>query len=116
LLKTILKKYAMELSKIAEHPEIRAVHLRNEHERQVFTAASLDLPGTENASAVGIDQDRNNQPGVISVLAFNLIAVFNGRGVKLLKKLCIEIAFMIFRKQIENITGKQEVLIKFNWA
>jgi len=44
LLKTILKKYAMELSKIAEHPEIRAVHLRNEHERQVFTAASLDLP------------------------------------------------------------------------
>ena len=76
----------MELSKIAEHPEIRAVHLRNEHERQVFTAASLDLPGTESASAVSMDQDRNNQPGVISVLAFNLIAVFNGRGVKLLKK------------------------------
>jgi hypothetical protein len=97
----------MAVSKITEHPEIRAVHWRNEHERQVFTAASFDLPERENASAPGIDQDRNNQPGVISVLALNLIAVFNGRGVKLLKKLCIEIAFSFFRKQIENITGKR---------
>jgi hypothetical protein len=53
---------------------------------------------------------------VISVLAFNLIAAFNGRGVKLLKKLGIEIAFMIFRKQIENMTGKQYELINFSWA
>jgi hypothetical protein len=37
------------------------------------------LPGTENASALGINQHRNNQPGVISVLAFNLIAIFNER-------------------------------------
>jgi hypothetical protein len=44
---------------------------------------------------------------VISVLAFNLIAVFNGRGVKLLKKLHLDIAFFIFNKQIEIITWKQ---------
>jgi hypothetical protein len=42
---------------------------------------------------------------MISVLAFKLIAAFNGRGVKLLKKICIEIAFVIFREQIKNITG-----------
>ena len=95
----------MELSKIAEHPEIRAVHLRNEHERQVFTAASFDLPGTENDSALGINQHRNNQPGVISVLAFNLIAVFNGRGVKLLKK-------ALYRDSIHDLPQANR---KYNW-
>jgi hypothetical protein len=45
----------MDLSKIAEYPKIRAVHLRNKHERQIFTVASFDLPGTENAAAVGVD-------------------------------------------------------------
>jgi hypothetical protein len=44
---------------------------------------------------------------MVSVLAFDLIEVFNSRGIKLLKKIRIEIAFMTFREQIKNITGEQ---------
>jgi len=78
LLETILKKSTMELSEIAEHPKIRTVHLRNEHEGQIFTTAPFDLPGTENTPAVSIDQDRNDKLGVIGMLTFNTIATFNG--------------------------------------
>jgi hypothetical protein len=96
LLKTILKKYAMGLSKIAKHPKIRAVHLRNEHERQIFTAAPFDLPGTENTPAVSIDQDRSDEPGVIGMLTFYAVSVFNGGRIKLLEQLGKKIAIIAF--------------------
>ena len=89
----------MVLSKIAEYPIVGQFicAIAISHERQIFTAASFDLPGTENAPAVRVEQDRNNQSGMISILAFKLIAAFNYRGIKLLKKIRIEIAFVIFR-------------------
>jgi len=50
---------------------------------------------------------------VVGILAFKLIGAFNNRGVKLLKKIRKEIAFVIFREQIENITGKQQSHLQY---
>ena len=46
-------------------------------------AAFFDFPGTENTLAVGIDQDCNDELGMIGVLAFNAIKTF-----KLLVSIC----------------------------
>ena len=40
----------------------------------------------------------------------------NVPSINLLKKIAIKVAFVVFRQQIENITGKQQVLIKFDRA
>ena len=79
-------------------------------------AAFFDFPGAENTLAVGKDQDGNDEFGMISVLAFNAIKAFKTARVNLLKQVGIEKAFMIFWEEIKNISGKQQVLIKFNRA
>ena len=48
------------LPEIAQHPEVRAVPPGDEHEAEIFPAALLDLPGTEHAVTVGVDQDRDD--------------------------------------------------------
>jgi hypothetical protein len=114
LLEAILKKRAVIFAKIAQHPKIGAVHLRDEHEGQVFAAAALDLPGAENAPAVGVDQNGDDLPGMIRMLAFDAIEAFNAGGIQLLEKFGVEVAFMILRQKIEDIAGKKLVLMKLN--
>ncbi len=79
-------------------------------------AAFFDFPGAKHALAVGKYQNRNDELGMIGILAFNAIKTFKTARIKLLKQLCIEKTFMIFWEQIKNISGKQQVLIEFNWA
>ena len=44
LLEATLKKRAVFFAKIAQHAKIGTVHLRDEHEGQIFAAAAFDLP------------------------------------------------------------------------
>ena len=79
-------------------------------------AAFFDFPGAENTLAVSIDQDCNDELGMIGVPAFNAIKTFKAARINLLNQVGIEKAFMIFWEEIKNIGGKQQVLIKFNRA
>jgi hypothetical protein len=88
--------------------------LRDEHEGQVFSAAAFDLSGAEDAPAVSVDQDGNDLPGMKDMLALDAIEVFYTGGFELLKEFGVEVAFMILRQKIEDITGKQLVLMKLN--
>jgi len=63
-----------------------------------------------------MENKQNDWPGVIGVLAFNLILAFNDSGIKLVKQLRIKVAFMVLRQQIKNVAGKQQVLVKFYWT
>jgi len=53
---------------------------------------------------------------MIGVLTFSAIKAFKTTRVNLLKQVGIEKAFMTFWEEIKNISGKQQVLIKFNQA
>ncbi len=77
-------------------------------------AAFFDFPGAKNTLAVGKYKYRNDELGMIGVLAFNAIKTFKAARIKLLKQVGVEKTFVIFWKQIKNISGKQQVLIKFN--
>jgi len=77
-------------------------------------AAFFYFPGTENTLAIGKYKDRNDELGMIGILAFNAIKTFKAARIKLLKQVGVEKTFVIFWKQIKNISGKQQVLIKFN--
>ena len=48
-------------------------------------AAFFDFPGAEHALAVGKYQNRNDELGMIGVLAFNAIKTFKAARIKLLK-------------------------------
>jgi len=98
LFEAVLEKRTVVFSKIAQHAEIGAVHLRDEHKGQIFAATALDLPGAEDASAVGVDQDGDDLFGMIRMLALNAIEAFNATRIQLRKEFCIEIAFMILRQ------------------
>lgn len=87
----------MIFSKIAENAKIRTAHLCDEHERQILMTAFFDLPGTVNTTAISINQNRYNPFGVIRMLTFGTVVAFYGMGIELLKKIGIEITFMIFR-------------------
>ena len=79
-------------------------------------AALFDFPGAENTLAVGKYQNRNDELGMIGVLAFNAIKTLKAARINLLKQVGIEKAFMTWWEEIKNIGGKQQVLIKFNRA
>ena len=79
-------------------------------------AEFFDFPGAENTLAVGKYQNRNDELGMIGVLAFNAIKTLKAARIKLLKQVGIEKAFMTLWEEIKNIGGKQQVLIKFNRA
>ena len=51
---------------------------------------------------------------MIGMLALDAIEVFNAGGFELLKEFSVEVAFMILRQKIKDITGKQLVLKKLN--
>ncbi len=68
----------MIFSKIAEHSKIRTVHL------------------AEHALTVAKYQNRNDELGIIGILAFNAIKTFKAARIKLLKKVGIKKTFMIF--------------------
>jgi hypothetical protein len=46
--------------------------------------------------AININQNRYNPFGVIHMLTFDTVVAFNAMGIELLKKIGIEITFMIF--------------------
>ena len=50
------------------------------------------------------------------MLTFATILAFYAMGIELLKKIVIEITFMIFGQQIKNMRWKKLVLMKFYWA
>ena len=79
-------------------------------------AAFFDFPGAENPLAVGKYQNRNDELGMIGVLAFNAIKTLKAARINLLKHVGIEKAFMTLWEEIKNISRKQQVLIKFNRA
>lgn len=106
----------MVFAEIAQHAKIRAVHWGDEHEGQVFAATPLDLPGAEDAPAVGIDQDGDDLFGVIGMLAFDAIKGFNTGGIQLREQFGVEVAFMLLRQKIKDIAGKQLMLMEFNRA
>lgn len=54
--------------------------------------------------------------GGVGMLASKTIEAFHAMRIGLLKKIGIEITFMIFGEEIENVTRKQRVLMKFNRA
>jgi hypothetical protein len=106
LLEAILEQPAVDFAEIAQHAEIRAVHVGDEPEGQVFTATALDLPGAEDTPTVGVDQDGNDLFGMIGVLALGALQVFNASGIQLREECGVQIAFMILRQQSEDIAGK----------
>ena len=61
-------------------------------------AAFFDFTGAENPLAVGKDQNRNDELGMIGVLAFNAIKTFKTTRINLLKQVGIEKTFMTFWK------------------
>ena len=61
-------------------------------------AAFFDFPGAENSLAVGKYQNRNDELGMIGVLAFNAIKTFKAARINLLKQVGIEKTFMTFWK------------------
>ena len=79
-------------------------------------AALFDFPGAENTLAVGKYQNRNDELGMIGVLAFNAIKTLKAARINLLKQVGIEKTFMTFWEEVKNISWKQQVLIKFNRA
>lgn len=106
LLEASLKKFSMVFTKVTQHPKVRAVALRDEHKRQILAATPLDLTGTEHASTIGVDQNRHDQLRVIGVLAFATVGLLDARGIQLFKQFAVEKAFMLFRKQIEDVARK----------
>jgi hypothetical protein len=69
-------------------------------------AALFDFPGAEHALAVGKYQNRNDELGMIGVLAFNAIKTLKAARINLLKQVGIGKAFMSLWEEIKNIGGK----------
>ena len=69
-------------------------------------AAFFDFTGAENTLAVGKYQNRNDELGMIGVLAFNAIKTLKAARINLLKQVGIEKAFMTLWEEIKNIGGK----------
>jgi hypothetical protein len=113
LFEAIMEKFGVIFAKIAQHPKVGAIHLGDVHKGEVFIAALFYFPGTEHAATVGIDQYGYYELRGVGMLTYGAIAAFDGRCIKLLEQVAVEITFMLFREQIENITGKQKVLVKF---
>lgn len=57
LFKASMEKFSVAFAKIAEHPKVRAAHLGDVHEGDVFMAAPLYFAGAEYTTAVGIDKN-----------------------------------------------------------
>ena len=106
----------MVFAKIAQHPKVGAVHLRDVHESQVCLAPPFYLSGTEHPVTVGIDEYRNNELRVIGMLASVTVSAFQRRGVQLLKQIAIEMAFVIGREQVKNIAREEQALVEFHRA
>ena len=102
-----MEKFSVVFAKVAEYPKVRAAHLGDVHEGDVFMAAPFYLAGTEYTTAVGIDKNRDNQLGMVGVLAFVAVKALDAGGVKLVKKVTVYIALVAFWKQVKNITGRQ---------
>jgi hypothetical protein len=78
--------------------------------------ASFDFPGTEDPTAVGINEDGDDQFWVVGVLAqFTVVALQFG-CVKLLENILVQITLMILAEQVKNIGWKQKSLVEFNGA
>ena len=81
---------------IAQNPEVGTLSMRYVHKTQIFFAPLLDLPRTENALAVGIDQYRGYQPGIKGMLPFAAVVFHQRRGIYLLKDILVNKTAMIF--------------------
>ncbi len=77
----------MIFSKIAEHSKIRTVHL------------------AEHALIVSKYQNRNDELGMIGILAFNAIKTFKAARIKLLKKVGIKKHSSFFRSRSKILVG-----------
>ncbi|RCV93573.1 hypothetical protein, partial [Vreelandella rituensis] len=79
-------------------------------------AAPLNVTGTEHAMAIRINEQRDDQAGVIGPLAKMAVLLLDRGGVDLLEEFFIKKAVMVVGQQIKEIAGKQEVLVRFDRA
>ena len=98
------------LAKIAQYPEVRAPLARDVHEPQVLVATLLDLPRTDYAVTVGINQNRDDLPRRIGMLTPAAVLGVHRRGVELPEQISINETIVIVRQQIENVAREQLVL------
>lgn len=110
------KKRHVILAKIAQHTKVEAQHLRNIHESQILTAASLNFTRAKHAMAVSIDQDGDKSTRVIDSLPNTTVLLLYHARVELREDLFVDKTVMILSQQIKNIAGEQEALIYFNRA
>ena len=65
-----MEKFGVVFAKITQYPKVRTAHLGDIHERDVFLTTSFYFSGTIYPATVCIDKDRDNQLGMIGMLAF----------------------------------------------
>lgn len=78
--------------------------------------ASFNLPGTEDAATVGVDEDGDNQFRVVGALSQFAVMALQLRCVELFEETFVKVALMILAEQIENIGWKHEPLVEFDGA
>jgi hypothetical protein len=100
-----MKKLSVVFAKITQYPEVRTAHLGDIHKGDVFLTTLFYLAGTEYTATIGIDKNRDNQLGMIGMLAFIAIKFFYSRRVKLIEKVTVNKTLVIVWKQIKNIVG-----------
>jgi hypothetical protein len=57
------------------------------------------LSGTEDAPAIGVNQDGNDQFWMIGSLTLDAIEAFNAGGIQLSEEFAVEMAFMLLRQK-----------------
>lgn len=95
LLEAGLEKLTVVFPEITEHPKVRAIHPRDKHEREIFTAPLFYLPRTKNTAAIGVNENAGNQLGMVGPLPITAVTLLNFGGIQLLDNVVEQIAFMI---------------------
>ncbi|WP_235937043.1 hypothetical protein [Vreelandella azerica] len=66
--------------------------------------------------AIRINEQRDDQAGVVGPLAKMAVLLLDRGGIDLLEELFIKKAVMVVGQQIKEIAGKQEMLVRFDRA
>ena len=79
---------------------------------EIFPAALLDLPGTEHAVTVGVDQDRDDLARRVGTLTPVAVPGLHFRRVQLREQFLIQETFVILRQEVEHVRRKQLTLAR----
>ena len=106
LYKAIIEKICVILSETTQHPEIRSIDPRCIPKGTIFVAPLLYLSRTKYPLTIGINEDRDNQTGMISILASSTEFAIQAGCINLLKNIFIQVTYVFARQYAEDITWK----------